>query len=325
MFIRGLIRAYIAWVEVHLCLRAKVPGELIDRLPAVEQIVTSTLWFMLVAPEILDTRKSERRASSTQAIVRAPLILTESELRRRLAKLKAILKDPSGEIARLKAIAAARNIAPARRAIQRPANLILIPYEKICATPARAPRSCRKPGRRHQKPNRKTQFRRTSPAGPAARAGGCPETRLTKHRWRPFLPALPGHDAPMPRAPLRAALHTPRARRAAGALAALMALAILIVCLMPGSDLPKVRLTDKIQHFIAYAALSVPLCVALGPRRIAFAFCLAAAYGGFVELAQALVPTGRSASWLDGLANAIGAALGCGVMAFLVFARKPDL
>ena len=127
MFIRGLIRAYIAWIEVHLCLRAKVPGELIDRLPAVEQILTSTLWFMLVAPQVLENTKQQARPSSAQPLLRAPLILTESELRRRLAKLKAILKDPSGEIARLKAIAAARNIAPAKRAIQRPANLILIP------------------------------------------------------------------------------------------------------------------------------------------------------------------------------------------------------
>jgi VanZ family protein len=113
----------------------------------------------------------------------------------------------------------------------------------------------------------------------------------------------------------RTALLTPRLRRLAAALSGLIALAILIVCLLPGSDLPHVPLTDKIEHLIAYAGLSAPLAVALGPKRLWMTLVLAIAYGGFVEIAQGLAATGRSASWLDALANAIGAVLGTGLMA----------
>jgi VanZ family protein len=109
-----------------------------------------------------------------------------------------------------------------------------------------------------------------------------------------------------------------RVRRLAGLASGLIALVILFLCLLPGSDLPDVPLTDKTEHFIAYLGLSAPLAVAMGRGRIGLALMLAVAYGGFVEIAQGLAPTGRSASWLDALANAIGAALGSGAVALIL-------
>lgn len=64
---------------------------------------------------------------------------------------------------------------------------------------------------------------------------------------------------------------------------------------------------DKIQHFVAFAVLALPLCVAR-PRWTMLIVAAATFYGGGIELVQPLV--GRSAEWADLAADAAGAAVG---------------
>jgi VanZ family protein len=82
---------------------------------------------------------------------------------------------------------------------------------------------------------------------------------------------------------------------------------------------------DKLAHGVAYALLVVLLGRALHgaprgvpPRLAVVAALLAVAYGAFDEVHQSFVP-GRTASWLDLVADAVGASLGAAAMA----ARRP--
>jgi VanZ family protein len=108
-----------------------------------------------------------------------------------------------------------------------------------------------------------------------------------------------------------------RFRRACLALSGAIAIAIFMVCLLPGEDLPQTNIWDKAEHFIAYVALSAPLAIGLGRGKLLPAFVMATLFGGFIEMAQGAAPTGRSASWLDAVANMIGAGLGTAAAAVL--------
>jgi VanZ family protein len=69
---------------------------------------------------------------------------------------------------------------------------------------------------------------------------------------------------------------------------------------------------DKVMHFLAYCLLVLlwpPAWLGLAGR-----FALAAALGLGIEIAQGVLPTGRFADPLDALANALGAALGVGIV-----------
>ena len=99
-------------------------------------------------------------------------------------------------------------------------------------------------------------------------------------------------------------------RRAAGfAVIAIMAL-IAVLSLLPPADLPPVEGSDKLKHFIAYAALAVPMTIWAGPGRAVRALLLTAGFGIAIEFAQLLAPTGREFSMLDEGANVLGAGLG---------------
>ena len=106
---------------------------------------------------------------------------------------------------------------------------------------------------------------------------------------------------------------TPRIRRFAGYAALLLMVAIAILSLLPSADLPSVETSDKTKHFIAYAALAVPMAIRLGPGRALRALVLTAAFGALMEVGQLLAPTGRDFSVFDELANVLGATLGTGI------------
>jgi VanZ family protein len=108
-------------------------------------------------------------------------------------------------------------------------------------------------------------------------------------------------------------LDTLLARRLAGLAGLLVAAAIAILSVLPGEDLPEVHLSDKVEHAIAYAALSACICFWLGRRRIVAGVLVAVGFGALLEVAQALAGTGRTASFLDEGANLIGACLGAGL------------
>jgi len=96
--------------------------------------------------------------------------------------------------------------------------------------------------------------------------------------------------------------------RGAMALSATIALAILVLSLLPGTGAPPDDgMLDKLAHALAYAALVLPLSTAR-PRIAPAAAAVAVFLGGAIELLQPHV--GRSGEWEDALANAVGAVAG---------------
>ena len=84
--------------------------------------------------------------------------------------------------------------------------------------------------------------------------------------------------------------------------------------LMPAEDLPAAPGSDKLHHFIAFAALVLPVA-AVRPRFSYWAVPLAVAYGGAIELIQPHF--GRNGEWGDFLANTAGALAGAALGALL--------
>lgn len=96
----------------------------------------------------------------------------------------------------------------------------------------------------------------------------------------------------------------------------LVTIAIAILSLLPGSDLPAQNLNDKVNHFIAYGVLT--FLAVLGRHRISILkiAVLAIGYGLMLEILQGAMPFGRTASGLDAIANIGGVLIGtaCGVL-----------
>lgn len=90
-----------------------------------------------------------------------------------------------------------------------------------------------------------------------------------------------------------------------------IAIAITYLSLKSHAGPPALNVSDKIQHAIAYCALAAPLTIYLGKANWLRAFIIAVAYGLLMEGLQSMTGTGRTASWLDALANAAGASIGC--------------
>ncbi len=85
-----------------------------------------------------------------------------------------------------------------------------------------------------------------------------------------------------------------------------LAAAIVWFSLTPMTAQPGVSQIDKIEHFCAYAALTFVGFAARGRPWPLLAAAIVI-FGGGVEVLQALLPTGRTGSLLDALANAAGA------------------
>jgi VanZ family protein len=81
---------------------------------------------------------------------------------------------------------------------------------------------------------------------------------------------------------------------------------------------------DKIEHLLAFGALGLTALCALPAGAWAGAASAAAllGYGGFIELVQRHIP-GRTASWADLAADAVGVALGLWLAAALRRAWPP--
>jgi len=99
-------------------------------------------------------------------------------------------------------------------------------------------------------------------------------------------------------------------RRIARILFLLVALAVSILSLLPERDLPKVGVSDKLEHLLSYFVLAVLGGFAFrGWRSLLLLFVLLCAMGGLIELLQAFSP-GRSPDIVDALADGAGAAAG---------------
>lgn len=106
-------------------------------------------------------------------------------------------------------------------------------------------------------------------------------------------------------------------------LAALWAIGILVLTLMPGNDVPAWPWAEKVQldkwvHAFLFGMQGVLLAMALlhlrpeGHRNglLVWATVLAIAYGGLIEVLQSVMGDGRTGDVLDLLADAVGALLG---------------
>jgi VanZ family protein len=102
---------------------------------------------------------------------------------------------------------------------------------------------------------------------------------------------------------------------------------ILILTLLPGSDMPKTDLLsfDKIAHLGIFSVLVILLIIGF-KKQYDFRFLktnaekaalgLALIYGVVIEVLQIFVP-GRGFEWFDVLANAMGIGLGYGIFYFI--------
>lgn len=105
------------------------------------------------------------------------------------------------------------------------------------------------------------------------------------------------------------------AHRLVAALAALgLAVLVIYLSLVPAGEVPAPQISDKVKHFMAYAALAAPLTVALRPARWLAATLAAAGLGLGLEVAQAMGDAGREGSPGDALANLLGALAGAGLV-----------
>ena len=92
----------------------------------------------------------------------------------------------------------------------------------------------------------------------------------------------------------------------------MLAIAVVVIgSLLPAKDLPPVQVNDKIEHFVAYAALSAG-AVQLFARRLSWGFvCVLLVLMGIgIEYLQAQMALGRMLDRNDALANTIGVLLG---------------
>ncbi|HEX5776160.1 MAG TPA: hypothetical protein VFX95_05710 [Caulobacteraceae bacterium] len=93
-------------------------------------------------------------------------------------------------------------------------------------------------------------------------------------------------------------------------------IAVLVASLVPTSSLPQVTLSDKIEHFIAYAVLAALGAKAFPGRPWLLAAALVA-NGIGVEILQQAMGLGRQGEVLDALANALGIAVGLGAVSLM--------
>jgi VanZ family protein len=90
----------------------------------------------------------------------------------------------------------------------------------------------------------------------------------------------------------------------------LVFIGIAILSLLPPKSIEKIGEHDKINHFIAYAVLSLNFgLVVKNLKTYLFCLPLLIGYGLLLEYFQGFVP-GRQPSWLDVLANSIGVSIG---------------
>lgn len=86
--------------------------------------------------------------------------------------------------------------------------------------------------------------------------------------------------------------------------------AMLIVCLMPASSLPQTGVSDKFEHSIAYAVLSLWFA-GLYPRSRYVVIALGLfAMGVAIEWAQGAMHVGRQSDYHDVIANTLGIVAG---------------
>jgi len=93
-------------------------------------------------------------------------------------------------------------------------------------------------------------------------------------------------------------------------LGGLLILAVVIASLVPARDLPRMHVSDKIEHLVAYLSLAVWFAGLVPVRHYLWLALALLALGGGIEIAQGLMGLGREADWRDFFADAKGTGLG---------------
>lgn len=90
----------------------------------------------------------------------------------------------------------------------------------------------------------------------------------------------------------------------------MVAAAVGVLSLVPGGALPSTQMSDKLEHFLAYAALGlIGVATSRTSSRMAWSVLGVIAFGIAIEFLQMLSP-GRHAEIGDALADAAGALIG---------------
>jgi hypothetical protein len=90
----------------------------------------------------------------------------------------------------------------------------------------------------------------------------------------------------------------------------LIAVGIVAGSLLPSSDLPDLRLSDKFEHAMSYLLLSFWFGSIVSRRALPVTFLLLLAFGASMELLQGAMSQGRHADLMDMVANGFGIACG---------------
>lgn len=93
----------------------------------------------------------------------------------------------------------------------------------------------------------------------------------------------------------------------------LIAVLIATGSLVPPADLPKVAVSDKVEHFGGYLLLSLWFSGLFRPGRYLVVGAALVAFSGGLEIAQGVMAIGRTADWWDFLANTLGVTTGLGI------------
>jgi VanZ family protein len=97
------------------------------------------------------------------------------------------------------------------------------------------------------------------------------------------------------------------------ALGIVLTLGVVVSSLVPARDLPRLYISDKTEHIIAYSGLALWFGGLLKPQRYGLLGFLLLLLGGGIEIAQGLMGMGRESDIRDFAADTVGVALGLGL------------
>ena len=95
------------------------------------------------------------------------------------------------------------------------------------------------------------------------------------------------------------------------------ALAIAFFSLQPAGDYSGPVHADKVQHFLAYGALTAFAAMGWPRQKLILIVLVATIFGIGVEIAQGLGGQGRTPSVLDAIANGTGAGIAALITAYI--------